>query len=147
MSNMTKVERHGRVPARHATPAALPPLEPPRGPHGGVVGDGVRALRREARVGDLAECTYRVPSTIRSADDMTRCMTRVLMMASSQPWRPLRDRRVHGLHPQRLRGGAVHDDVDPEDLHGVWRPHPREIRHCHDAQRRHSSRAGTSGSS
>ena len=37
------------------------------------------------------------------------------------PGRPPEDLRVHGLEPQALRGRPVHEDVDPEDLHGVER--------------------------
>ena len=44
-----------------------------------------------------------------------------LHLISDTPGRPPENLRVDGFESQALRGRPVHEDVDPEDLHGVQR--------------------------
>ena len=50
-----------------------------------------------------------------------RMSTVNMHLISDTPWRSPEDLRVDGFESQALRGRPVHEDVDPEDLHGVQR--------------------------
>ena len=55
----------------------------------------------------------------------------------SIPGRPFHDLRIGGLDPQALGRRSVHDDVDPEDLHGIER-----VRRVHQGGQRDQGERG-----